>query len=68
MVPNKGSNPDTGIKNGRIGDINVGMRRKKPYPEECVLIPITGEPKPCTKDKCYQGDLEQNKCKLLVVK
>ena len=46
----------------------VGMRRKKPYPEECVLIPITGEPKPCIKDKCYQWDFEQNKCKLIVVK
>jgi len=46
----------------------VGMRKKKPYPEECVLVPITGEPKPCIEDKCYQWDLEQNKCKLIVVK
>jgi hypothetical protein len=46
----------------------VGMRRKKPYPEECVLIPITGESKPCIEGKCYQWDSEQNKCKLLVVK
>jgi hypothetical protein len=44
----------------------VGMRRKKPYPEECVLIPITGELKPCIEDKCYQWDSEQNKCKLIV--
>jgi hypothetical protein len=46
----------------------VEMRRKKPYPEECVLIPITGGPKPCIEDKCYQWDSEQNKCKLPVVK
>jgi len=44
----------------------VGMRRKKPYPEECVLIPITGELKPCIEDKCYQWDSGQNKCKLIV--
>jgi len=46
----------------------VGMRRKKPYPEECVLIPITGEPKPCIKDNCYQWGSDQNICKLIVVK
>jgi len=44
----------------------VGMRRKKSYPEECVLIPITNESKPCIKDKCYKWDLEQNNCKLIV--
>jgi hypothetical protein len=44
----------------------VGMRRKKPYPEECVFIPITREPKPCIEAKCYQWDSEQNKCKLIV--
>ena len=44
----------------------VGMRRKKPYPEECVLIPITGESIPCIEGKCYTWDSEQNKCKLIV--
>jgi hypothetical protein len=44
----------------------VGMRRKKPYPEECVLIPITGEPRTCIEDKCYEWDSEQNKCELIV--
>jgi hypothetical protein len=44
----------------------VGIRRKKPYPEECVLIPLTGEPKLCIEDKCYQWDSEQNNCKLIV--
>ena len=42
------------------------MRRKKPYPEECILIPITRESKPCIENKCYQWDSEQSKCKLIV--
>jgi hypothetical protein len=42
------------------------MRRKKPYPEECVLIPIFEEAKPCIENKCYQWNSEQNKCKLIV--
>jgi hypothetical protein len=46
----------------------VEMRRKKPFPEECVFIPITSESKPCIEDKCYRWDLEQNKCKLIVYK
>jgi hypothetical protein len=46
----------------------VVMRSKKPYPEECVLVPITREPQPCIEDKCYKWDSEQNKCKLIVCK
>ena len=57
--------PNCGFKKRRIGEI-VRMRRKKPYPEECVLVPITGEIKPCIEGKCYQWDLEQNKYKLIV--
>ena len=41
------------------------LRQRKSYPEECVLIPITGEPKPCIEDKCYQWDSEQGGCKLI---
>ena len=44
----------------------VGMRRKKPYPEECVLIPITRESKTCIEDKCYKWDSGLNNCKLIV--
>jgi hypothetical protein len=44
----------------------VGMRRKKPYPEECVLILIARESKPCIEGKCSQWDSEQNNCKLIV--
>jgi hypothetical protein len=29
MVSNKGSNPDTGIKNGRIGDMNGSNEKKE---------------------------------------
>jgi len=45
----------------------IGMRSKKPYPEECVLIPLTGDPKLCIEDKCYQWDSDQNNCKLIVL-
>ena len=44
----------------------VGMRRKKSYPKECVLIPVTIELKSCIKDKCYQWDSKLNNCKLIV--
>ena len=44
----------------------VGVRRKKPYLEERIFIPITREPEPCIEDKCNQWDLGQNKCKLIV--
>jgi len=44
----------------------IGVRRKKPYLEERIFIPITREPEPCIEDKCYQWDLGQNKCKLIV--
>ena len=44
----------------------VGIRSKKSYPEECVLIPITRESKTCIEDKCYQWDSGLNKCKLIV--
>ncbi len=44
----------------------VGTRRKKPYPEECVFIPITRELEPCIEDKCYRWDSGQNKYKLIV--
>jgi hypothetical protein len=44
----------------------VEMRSKKPFPEECVLIPITRGSKSCIEDKCYEWDSEQNKCKLIV--
>jgi hypothetical protein len=36
----------------------IEMRRKKLFPEKCVLIPITRESKPYVGDKCYQWDLE----------
>jgi len=42
------------------------MRRKNPFPEECVMIPITRVSKPCIEDKCYMWDSEQNICKLIV--
>jgi hypothetical protein len=41
------------------------LRQRKPYPEECVMIPISGEPKPCIEDSCYQWDSEQGGCKLI---
>jgi hypothetical protein len=44
----------------------VRMRKKKPYPEECVMIPITKESKPCIKEGCYKWDSKQNKCKFIV--
>ena len=43
-----------------------GIRRKKPYSEEFVFIPITGEPKPCIEGKYYQWDSDHIKCKLIV--
>ena len=44
----------------------VGIGRKKSYPQERVLIPITQKSKLCIENKCYRWGSEQNKCKLIV--
>jgi hypothetical protein len=42
----------------------VEMRRKKPYHEECVFIPITRKPKTCIEDKFVVSDFWHNKEKV----
>jgi hypothetical protein len=54
------------LKRGGSEILMIRIRRKKTYPEECILIPIARESKPCIENKCYQWDSEQSKCKLIV--
>ncbi len=42
-----------------------GIKVKEKKGMECILIPMTGEMKPCIEDKCYFWDSKKKKCRYM---